>query len=352
MQAPLPTEGLPANAGTTIMLLHKGYPNNPAEALQHLASHFQESGVPQILTSSMAELYWKKYSTDLHHCIDNSQSYPSFEDTLTHVSTNLQSILANFTPEFGPFRVHFTSLDTSFEDSITDIIKNGTDSLFLVSLYPLYNKRTGSMLSRINDVLQKQTKTKDYPSEDIARTSHVSSKFPTTFDCTRLVNIGAMSQIVHYFAEKILLRIEDCGADSVIFAVPLPDIRISKAYCEQVTSISQRIVYSLLERSLKSVDWRVAFYKSWEQLPSTQKYPTIHDQVKHLRKYGNQTTLILPLLELFPGFDTETTLPKLVFDHEDLVLVQPITDDKALLHSIADMIKSELLTISQIRSYD
>jgi hypothetical protein len=50
MQAPLPTEGLPANAGTTIMLLHKGYPNNPAEALQHLASHFQESGVPQILT--------------------------------------------------------------------------------------------------------------------------------------------------------------------------------------------------------------------------------------------------------------------------------------------------------------
>lgn len=76
------------------------------------------------------------------------------------------------------------------------------------------------VVSKIDDLLKTESNTIDYGTEDVRRTSHISTKHPASFGYSRIANLCTMPPIIQYFGEKVLGGLDDNSADSVVFAVP------------------------------------------------------------------------------------------------------------------------------------
>lgn len=110
-------------------------------------------------------------------------------------------------------------------------------------------------------------------------------------------------------------------------------------------------MYVLYDSYPRAVPWRISFHSSWNQFwpPLTQK--TIQNQVKDLRKNGRNNTLLIPFSEFFQNFDTETILPALVATQRNVQLLSPEVSDKALIHTITEVVKNSLLDTIAKKEY-
>ena len=116
-----------------------------------------------------------------------------------------------------------------------------------------------------------------------------------------------------------------------------------KKYVSTIADTAKRIMYVLYESYPRAVPWRVGFYNPWHQFWPPVSTHTIANRIKDLRKNDRKKTLVVPLGEFFPNFDTQTVLPSLIQNHEDTRLLAPESLDQALVHSFAEVVKTSLL---------
>uniref|UniRef100_A0A914XW42 Ferrochelatase n=1 Tax=Panagrolaimus superbus TaxID=310955 RepID=A0A914XW42_9BILA len=333
------TTKLPSKSGTNILLIHAGQPRTPFYTREYLTKLWGNYKIPKFCRQPIADAYWNS-SKLLKKCVTDCEKYPILNEVIDGFSLSIERSLASITPEFRPVKCRSAYLfDTpTIEESIENIIQEGTDNLIILSLYPFeVNHLTKPMLSTVEKVLQKRTKSFGNDASSlirVAQNSHVS------FHHTTLSNIATNESIIQYWAERIRSNLD--GYDSVIFTSSLPlsnRRKFTSSFCET----AKRVMYVLYDSYPKAIPWRISYHSSWEQFwpPLTQN--TLQNQVKNLRKNGRNKTLVIPFSELFQNFDTETILPALISTQKDVHLLSPEINDKALIHSITEVLKNSLL---------
>ena len=110
-------------------------------------------------------------------------------------------------------------------------------------------------------------------------------------------------------------------------------------------------MYVLYDSYTRAVPWRVSFHSSWNQFWPPLTRQTIQHQIKDLRTKGRNNTLVVPLMEFFQNFDTETILPALISNQENVHLLSPESNDKALINSITEVVKNSLLEVAARKEY-
>jgi protoheme ferro-lyase len=333
---------LPPKSGTSILLVHAGQPSTPFYTREYLTKLWGNYKIPKFLRRPLTDAYWNS-SKLLRKCVTNCERYPILNEVIGDFASSIERSLSTITPEFRPVKCHSAFLFDApqIEEKVEKIIQQGTDNLIILSLYPFeVNHYTKPMLSSVEKALQKRTKPFESeldknPLIRVALNSHVSFHYST------LSNIGTNESIIQYWAERIRSHLDDY--DSIIFTTYLP-LSNRRNFVKSFSESVQRVMYVIYDRYPRAVPWRTAFYSSFDQSwpPLTQN--TIQNQVKNLRKNGRNKTLVIPLSELFQNFDTETILPSLIQAQSNATLLPPDQQiDKALIHSITEVVKNSLL---------
>ncbi|KAE9554607.1 hypothetical protein FO519_002167 [Halicephalobus sp. NKZ332] len=332
--------GLAQQSGTSILLLHNGQPRTPFYTRKSLNLVWRNYGFPEFAGKRLTDAYWYG-SRLLRKCVSDCENHKSIEETINEYISGIEVSLTSLTPEFKPVTCQAGYLfdSPSIESRIEEVIRQGTDTLILVSLYPFNLPHlTRPMFTVTNSVINKKTTTLNTFEPD--PNLRVALNSPVSFKLMTLDSLGTHESIIQYWAERLRGKLENF--DSVLFAVSLP-MRNRKKYTSMVAETAKRIMYVLYESYPRAVPWRVGFYAPWHQFWPPVSTNTISERIKDLRKNDRTKTLVVPLGEFFPNFDTQTILPSLIEKHENTRLLPPESLDQALVHSFAEVIKTSLL---------
>uniref|UniRef100_A0AC34QKV0 Ferrochelatase n=1 Tax=Panagrolaimus sp. JU765 TaxID=591449 RepID=A0AC34QKV0_9BILA len=350
--------GLAQRSGTTVLFLHHGQPRTPFYARQHLTKLWDHYHVPKFAKQSVTDAFW--YSSKLlRKSVADISNYKTIDETVSTYVAQLEVALNSLTPEFEPVscRAAYLFDSPSIEARVQEIIRQGTDSLMLVSLYPFdIPQLTHPMFSTANSVIGKMTRSMEGLNAD--QNYRIAINSPVSFNLLQLSNLGSHMSIVQYWSERIKSNLD--AFDSVVFAVPLP-LQNRKKYISMIDETTKRIMYVLYEsypRAVpwrtaimyvlyesypRAVPWRTAFYSPWNQFWPPISTHTVENRIKDLRSLGRSRTLVVPIGEFFQNFDTQTILPSIISGKENVQLLVPESVDQALVNSFAEIVKTSLL---------
>ncbi|VDK42696.1 unnamed protein product [Anisakis simplex] len=112
--------------------------------------------------------------------------------------------------------------------------------------------------------------------------------------------------IDNYWHQQIRRKIDDF--DSILFVAPQMRGYASKQYSREVWSTCQRVMNQLEDR----LAWRTAWFGAWDQWPSSNLFESIPMQLYLLRRDNKQHTLVVPITSIFPDFNTQALLPRIL----------------------------------------
>ncbi|KAI6222110.1 hypothetical protein M3Y95_00949600 [Aphelenchoides besseyi] len=337
------TRGLPKTSGTSILISSCGQPRSPFYAINHLQGLIRNTGVSSSLSRQLASLQYR-FSTKIQKSLLTTGDYLPLAEAYCRFGNELSRKLDYVLPEYAPFntRPAFLFDQPSIDQTVQEIIDNGTDRLIAISMYPF---SIPSLLKPMKQLTKKNLEKEMSEICDLKtnRLSYVARNRPVSFDFDYLTNIGTHDCFVQYWAERLANNLED--ADAVIFAVPAPSLLHLTAYSKMVNSSAKRVIYRLYKSYPRAVPYRVAFYSSWHQmLPLSSIFNSVKQQAQALEKFERRSPLIVPFGQFFKDFDSEFVLSEIVKQIPNSRLLKPDDVDTNLSHSFVELIKTNLLT--------